>query len=45
MDWNSDLRARPVTELSGMPEQPGHGVRFKPEILKDCRTGGFEARA
>ena len=24
------------------PEAPGHGLAFKPELLADCRIGGFE---
>jgi len=24
-------------------EASGHGLRFKPEILRDCWVGGFEA--
>jgi hypothetical protein len=23
-------------------ERPGHGLRFKPEVLKDHRVGGFQ---
>jgi hypothetical protein len=22
------------------PERPGHGLAFRPEILRDCRIGG-----
>jgi hypothetical protein len=26
------------------PEAPGHGLAFKPEVLRSHRVGGFEAR-
>lgn len=48
MDWNDDLWVEPAIPVDGFltpPEAPGHGVRFKPEILKDCRVGGSEVRA
>jgi L-alanine-DL-glutamate epimerase-like enolase superfamily enzyme len=47
MDWNDDLWVTPAIPVDGMlrpPERPGHGVRFKPEILKDCKVGGSEMR-
>jgi L-alanine-DL-glutamate epimerase-like enolase superfamily enzyme len=44
MDWNDDLWIEPVlpTKQGTMrpPERPGHGLAFRPEILKDCRIGG-----
>ncbi len=48
MDWNDDLWIEPAIPVDGFlapPEAPGHGLRFKPEILRDCRVGGFEVRA
>lgn len=45
MDWNDDLWVTPAIPVDGMlkpGEAPGHGLAFKPEILKDCRVGGFE---
>lgn len=45
MDWNDDLWVEPAIPKAGKlepPEAPGHGLRFKPEILTDCRVGGFE---
>ena len=47
MDWNDDLWATPAIPKGGMlspPEAPGHGLAFKPSILKDFRVGGHEAR-
>lgn len=47
MDWNDDIYvdARiPVDGKIKVPEEPGHGVAFKPEIVKDCRIGGQEVR-
>ena len=47
MDWNDDLWVEPAVPVDGLlrpPESPGHGLRFKPEMLKDCRVGGFETR-
>ncbi len=35
-----DLFVEPVGVVQGMitaPERPGHGLAFKPEILRDCR--------
>jgi L-alanine-DL-glutamate epimerase-like enolase superfamily enzyme len=46
MDWNDDLWVEPVIPQAGMvrpPEAPGHGLRFRSEILRDCRVGGFLA--
>jgi L-alanine-DL-glutamate epimerase-like enolase superfamily enzyme len=48
MDWNDDLWVTPTLPVNGMmrpPEAPGHGLAFKPEILKSCRIGGTETRA
>ncbi|HRD75269.1 MAG TPA: mandelate racemase/muconate lactonizing enzyme family protein [Hyphomicrobiaceae bacterium] len=45
MDWNDDLWVTPAIPKDGMlraPEAPGHGLAFKPEILKSCRFGGRE---
>ncbi len=45
MDWNDDIfvDARvPVDGKIQVPETPGHGVRFKPELITDCRIGGHE---
>ena len=45
MDWNDDLfvDARvPVAGTVRAPEEPGHGVRFKPELVASCRIGGDE---
>ena len=36
-----DLFVDPVPIVDGFitaPERPGHGLAFKPEILKDCRV-------
>jgi L-alanine-DL-glutamate epimerase-like enolase superfamily enzyme len=47
MDWNDDIWADSAIPKNGMvrpPETPGHGVRFKAELLKDCRVGGSEMR-
>jgi L-alanine-DL-glutamate epimerase-like enolase superfamily enzyme len=46
MDWNDDLWVDPAIPENGVlrpVETPGHGLRFRPEILRDCRVGGFEA--
>lgn len=44
MDWNDDLWIEPVlpskTGTMTPPERPGHGLAFRPEILKECRIGG-----
>ena len=40
MGLSADLFVDPVPIENGMitaPERPGHGLTFKPEILKDCR--------
>jgi L-alanine-DL-glutamate epimerase-like enolase superfamily enzyme len=46
MDWNDDLWVEPAIPVDGMvrpSETPGHGVRFRPDVLSDSRVGGFEA--
>ena len=35
----------PVDGFLTPSEAPGHGLRFKPEILRDCRVGGSEMTA
>ena len=44
MTWNDDLWIEPVlpskTGTMTPPERPGHGLAFRPEILKDHRIGG-----
>ncbi|MBI4083786.1 MAG: mandelate racemase/muconate lactonizing enzyme family protein [Candidatus Lambdaproteobacteria bacterium] len=43
MGWLDDLWIEPLTPKAGMvrpPDRPGHGMRFKPEILKDFRLKG-----
>ncbi len=45
MDWNDDLfvDARlPVGGKVTAPEEPGHGVAFKAELIAECRVGGRE---
>ena len=45
MDWNDDMYVdarRPVDGFVVPPEEPGHGVAFKPEMITDCRIGGRE---
>ena len=47
MVWNDDLWIEPSIPVSGMLkplEHPGHGLRFKPEVLRDHRVGGFELK-
>lgn len=47
MDWNDDIWVAPVLPVNGMmtpPETPGHGLAFKPEVLRSHRVGGFEAK-
>jgi L-alanine-DL-glutamate epimerase-like enolase superfamily enzyme len=47
MDWNDDLWVEPAIPKNGMlrpPESPGHGLAFKPELLKSQRVGGSEVR-
>ncbi len=47
MDWNDDLWVTPSVPVKGMlrpPETPGHGLAFKPEVLKSHRVGGFEVK-
>jgi L-alanine-DL-glutamate epimerase-like enolase superfamily enzyme len=41
MGLSDDLFVDPVPVIDGMikaPERPGHGLAFKPEILRDCRV-------
>jgi L-alanine-DL-glutamate epimerase-like enolase superfamily enzyme len=41
MGLSEDLWVEPVKVTNGTitaPERPGHGLAFKPEILKDCRV-------
>src|SRR5882724_6758840 len=41
MGLSEDLWVEPVKVINGTitaPERPGHGLAFKPEILKDCRV-------
>jgi L-alanine-DL-glutamate epimerase-like enolase superfamily enzyme len=41
MGLSEDLWVHPVPVVNGMitaPERPGHGLAFKPEILKDCKV-------
>lgn len=41
MGLSADLWVEPVPIMNGMitaPERPGHGLAFKPEILRDCRV-------
>ena len=41
MGLSADLWVEPVPIVNGMmtaPERPGHGLAFKPEILRDCRV-------
>jgi L-alanine-DL-glutamate epimerase-like enolase superfamily enzyme len=44
MDWNDDLWIEPILpDGNGMmtpAERPGHGLAFRPEVLKDHRIGG-----
>ena len=45
MDWNDDIWVEPAIPQQGMlrpPEAPGHGLAFKPELLKSQRVGGRE---
>jgi L-alanine-DL-glutamate epimerase-like enolase superfamily enzyme len=45
MDWNDDLWVTPAIPVAGIlqpSEAPGHGVAFRPEVLRDFRVGGFE---
>src|SRR5947207_2671650 len=49
MDWNDDLWVEPIlpskTGTMTPPERPGHGLAFRPEVLKDHRIGGQTMRA
>jgi L-alanine-DL-glutamate epimerase-like enolase superfamily enzyme len=41
MGLSNDLFVDPVPVVNGtitVPERPGHGLAFKPEILRDCRV-------
>ena len=41
MEFLDDVWVDPVMPEDGFirpPERPGHGLTFKPEILKDCRV-------
>jgi L-alanine-DL-glutamate epimerase-like enolase superfamily enzyme len=41
MGLSEDLFVEPVPVVNGTitaPERPGHGLAFKPEILRDCRV-------
>ena len=41
MGLSEDLWVDPVSVKNGMivaPERPGHGLAFKPEIMKDCKV-------
>jgi L-alanine-DL-glutamate epimerase-like enolase superfamily enzyme len=43
MGLSDDLWIDPVPVVNGMitaPERPGHGLAFKPEILRDCAVKG-----
>jgi L-alanine-DL-glutamate epimerase-like enolase superfamily enzyme len=47
MDWNDDIWVNPAIPVKGMlkpTETPGHGVAFKPELLRDARVGGAEVK-
>jgi hypothetical protein len=47
MIWNDDIWVEPSIPVDGFLkplEHPGHGLRFRPEILRDCRVGGFEIK-
>ena len=48
MDWNDDLWIKPVLPSKegtmSPPERPGHGLAFRPEILRDHRIGGQRLR-
>jgi L-alanine-DL-glutamate epimerase-like enolase superfamily enzyme len=40
MGLSNDLFVDPVSVINGMitaPERPGHGLTFRPEILRECR--------
>jgi L-alanine-DL-glutamate epimerase-like enolase superfamily enzyme len=41
MGLSNDLFVDPVPIENGIiaaPERPGHGLAFKPELMKDCRV-------
>jgi L-alanine-DL-glutamate epimerase-like enolase superfamily enzyme len=40
MGLSNDLFVDPVSVINGTitaPERPGHGLTFRPEILRECR--------
>ena len=42
MGLADDIWVEPVPVVKGVitaPERPGHGLAFRPEILRDCRAG------
>ena len=49
MTWNDDLWIEPVLPSKNgtmtPPERPGHGLAFRPEILKNHRVGGQRMKA
>ena len=49
MTWNDDLWIEPVLPgangTMSPPERPGHGLAFRPEILKDYKVGGSRMTA
>ena len=48
MGLAEDLFVEPVPVKNGMitaPERPGHGLAFKPEILRDCAAGRSQVSA
>ena len=48
MNYNDDLWIEPAIPIKGMLkplEHPGHGLRFKPELLIEHKIGGFETAA
>jgi len=44
MDWNDDLWVEPMLpDKDGTmtpPERPGHGLSFRPQVMKEFRVGG-----
>ena len=41
MGWLDDLWVEKVAVVRGMvtaPERPGHGLAFRPEVMRDCRV-------
>ena len=49
MTWNDDLWIEPILPnkngTMSPPERPGHGLAFRPEVLKDHRIGGQTIKA